>query len=62
MYVIVAGDAFNGLTLYGPWEFMEDAHEWAENTQDHWDCVKLATPSGAYHKALFIGGEKVSND
>jgi hypothetical protein len=52
MFVIVTGNAFDGLALWGPWEYMEDAHYWAEHCHDVWTCVKIETPSGDWHKAM----------
>lgn len=45
MYIIVTGNAFDGgLSLWGPWGDMEEAHDWAENHWDYWDCVEVNTP------------------
>lgn len=54
MFVIVTGNAFDGLNLWGPWEYQEDAHSWAEYCYDQWECVEIKTPDGDWHKAFFI--------
>lgn len=35
MYVIAVGDAFNGVTLYGPFPSYCDALRWAEDRWPH---------------------------
>lgn len=46
-YVVYIGDAFNGATLYGPFDDAEEATQWAEaNEQDSdWHVVKLINPN-----------------
>lgn len=43
-YVIVIGNPIDGITIYGPFENMEEAHEWAENNSDEWWCSYLYEP------------------
>ncbi len=51
MFIIATGNAFDGLTLYGPFDEMESAIEFAENERlEVWDCVLVeqaeSPPSG----------------
>jgi hypothetical protein len=45
VYVVAVGDAWAGITLYGPFDSVEDAHEWINDDQDvrngTWNVVPL---------------------
>lgn len=43
-FVIVIGNPIDGISIHGPFEDMEDAHEWAENNSDEWWCAWLREP------------------
>ena len=48
MWVVALGDAFNGITIYGPFSDQMVALEWAEDQQrgDDWHVVKVNSTSG----------------
>lgn len=43
-FVIVIGNPIDGISLYGPFDDIEEAHEWAENNSDEWWCAMLYEP------------------
>jgi hypothetical protein len=44
MYVIVTGNAFDGIRLWGPFETVEDANDWADEIQDENYVVAIKEP------------------
>lgn len=48
MTVVVGGNAFDGLVLYGPFDDQESAREFAEDELRHteWHVVELVNPEG----------------
>lgn len=44
MFVVVTGNAFDGQSIFGPFNDAEQANEWAENVQDDWWVVELLSP------------------
>lgn len=42
-YVVVSGNPFDGLTIYGPFPYVEDAIEWADSDlrDEPWWIVKV---------------------
>jgi hypothetical protein len=46
-YALAVGDAFSGLTLYGPFDTTNEAHDYAERTlgSDTYVIVELEVPS-----------------
>ena len=42
--MIVYGNPVDGFTYIGPFETMEESHEWAENNCDEWWGAELASP------------------
>ena len=48
MWIVAIGDAFDGITLYGPFDECEDATEWADNhTEDReWTVVQINAIDG----------------
>ena len=49
MYVLVVGNPFDGLELYGPFRTPPEAHEFAENwfLDEDWQVVPVASPGPA---------------
>jgi hypothetical protein len=44
-YIVAFGDAFNGLSFYGPFDTHEEASAYAEReTNDAWHVLPLAKP------------------
>lgn len=47
-FVISIGNAFDGLRLFGPFDDMEIAYQYAdENRLEEWHCVLIETPEAA---------------
>jgi hypothetical protein len=40
-YIVAVGNAFDGVSLYGPFESFEDAEPFAQNQDADWHIVKL---------------------
>ena len=52
MYVVALGDAFNGLTLEGPFWDSEQACEYAANNSggyEEWHIVEVVSPDALNH-------------
>jgi hypothetical protein len=44
-FVVSAGSVFDGITLYGPFEYFTDAVEWAEqNLHIEWAVIEVEAP------------------
>lgn len=41
MYVVAIGNAFDGLSVHGPFESSEEAQEWAQGYHDEWHVLLL---------------------
>lgn len=47
MYIVAIGNPFDGMNVFGPFEYSEDADRWAQNVQDDYWVVWLEQPCWA---------------
>ena len=45
-YMVAVGNPFEGITFYGPFQYLEDANDWAaiEDPAEDWWIVTLYAP------------------
>lgn len=47
-YAVAVGEMFDGITFHGPFEFFEDAEDWAGNNANlNWWIIGLENPDVA---------------
>jgi len=46
MIVLALGDAFSGISLIGPWESIENAQQYGEDSGMAWNVVQMEPPPG----------------
>lgn len=62
-FVIIIGNPIDGITIHGPFDDIEEAHEWAEENSDEWWCAMLYIPQSSVRKTGawdYVSGYKPS--
>lgn len=49
-FVVVVGNPVDGISIHGPFDSIDEAHEWAEENSNEWWCALLYMPQSSVRR------------